>query len=347
VSCGSDSLPGGKTNIEFAGEVFDFIDQHRPCVALGFDITKFFDRINHGKLKDAWQKLLGVLRLPEDHFRVFRSLTEFSWVSRDAAFAANGISKHNPKAGGRRRICNPIDFRTKIRRGGLIQFNPEQKTQRGIPQGSPISALLSNIYLLEFDAIIAKAVRESCGLYRRYCDDIMVIVPESRAADIERLVKTEIEACLLEVNDGKTDRVVFPSDCSKAANKAIQYLGFTYDGVAKLLRVSSLNRYYGKMRHGVALAKQTQRKYNRIEAQSCSPLSASRRRKLYVQYSYLINRNVRLKKGDPKAHGNFLTYAYRAASRLKSPAIKKQVRNHWRKLQEEIYSPIKGQLRDP
>jgi hypothetical protein len=339
------SVPGGGTNIDFAAEVFDFIDSNRPCEALGFDITKFFDRINHSQLKTVWQSILGENRLPEDHFKVFRSLTNFSWVSRDKAFAALNISKHNPKAGDRRRICLPSEFRTKIREAGLLKLNPERI--RGIPQGSPISAVLSNLYLLEFDTVLSNAVKSVEGLYRRYCDDIMVVVPVDRAAEMECLVKAEIAKCLLEINDKKTDKVIFETDRNQTAKKPIQYLGFTYDGKSKLLRLSSLNRYYGKMRRGVALAKQTQRKYNRLEGMMGVPLTQLKRRKLYVQYSYLIERRTKLKSSDPKAHGNFLTYAYRAASRLQSPAIKKQVRNHWRKLQEEIYSPIKGQLRDP
>lgn len=347
-------VENGGTNIEFAAEVFNFTDRHRPCIALAFDIEGFFDHLDHEHLKQAWKRTLGVDRLPSDHFNVFSSVTRYCWVSRDAAFKALGISKHNPKAmtvttsgkmTKRRRMCSAPEFRSKIRAAGLLEANPTPG--KGIPQGSPVSALLSNIYLLEFDRTIDAEVRAIGGMYRRYCDDIMVIVPPEHEQRLRRLVHHEIQRTRLTINNQKTDRAAFPTDSGHAADSAIQYLGFTYNGQTKLLRLSSLNRYYGKMRNGVVLAKQTQRKHNRIEAATNQPLSALQRRKLYLQYSYLIKRRSHLKKGDPKAHGNFLTYAYRAADTLGSPEIKHQVRNHWRKLQEAIQTPIKNELRAP
>jgi hypothetical protein len=90
------------------------------------------------------------------------------------------------------------------------------------------------------------------------------------------------------------------------------------------------------MRAGVSLAKQTQRKYNKREFSKGQPLSPLRTRKIFIQYSYLISRRTRLPGRDKKAQGNFLTYAYNAARKLDAPEIKRQVRNHWSKIQEEI-----------
>ena len=339
------SLPGGGTNIDFAGEVFRFVEARRPCVALGFDVEGFFDNLDHVKLKHAWRQILGVDRLPADHFQVFKSLTTFSWVERADVLASFGISPHNPKAGDRRRLCTPDEFRFTVRQGGLLRRN--QRPGKGIPQGSPISACLSNLYMLEFDTVLAGAVRKVGGLYRRYCDDIMVVVPPQHERAIRELITAQIAAVGLTINDAKTDRAAFPEGHREPADKAIQYLGFTFNGAQTLLRQSSLNRYYGKMRHGVALAKQTQRKHNRMELACGEPLSPLRRTKIYLQYSYLIRRRAGQSHGDPKAHGNFLSYAYRAARRLGAIEIKRQVRNHWNKLQKAIDQPIHGQLREP
>ncbi len=337
---------GGRTNIEFAGEVFRFVDSHRDCVALAFDVEQFFDTLDHDYLKDRWKHLLGENRLPSDHFAVYKSLTSFSWVSRDDAYDAFSISQYNPKHGGRRRICTPTEFRSQVRGGGLIQPNPRQG--KGIPQGSPISAVLSNIYMLEFDAIVSERVRQVGGLYRRYCDDIMVVVPLSRGHETEAFVYGELESASLTAHPDKTKHVPYQGAPGTPSNDILQYLGFTFDGVNILLRQGSIGRYYGKMRKGVSLAKQTQRKYNQKEEAAGLPLSPLKKRKLHLQYSYLISRRTKRKKGnDPKANGNFLTYAYKAARRLNSPAIKRQVRNHWKKLNEEIGREIGGQLRDP
>lgn len=85
-----------------------------------------------------------LMRVPADHFNLFKSLTEFTWVDRTAAYRAAGVSPHNPKPKTiyRTRICSPRVFRERIRGAGLIWRNPEHAQRRGIPQGAPISALL-------------------------------------------------------------------------------------------------------------------------------------------------------------------------------------------------------------
>jgi hypothetical protein len=196
----------GRNNISFAQEVFEFIDHNRPCVAMGLDVEKFFDRLSHDVLKQRWQATLGLTRLPPDHFNLFKSLTDFTWVDRTAAYRASGVSPHNPKpkAIRRTRICSPQAFRDNIRGAGLIWRNPEHAHRRGIPQGAPISALLSNIYMLEFDTVMQAAVSAHGGLYRRYCDDIVVVVPPAAQAVIEALATAQVEALQLTINPSKT-----------------------------------------------------------------------------------------------------------------------------------------------
>ena len=306
------SLPTGGTNIDFAGQVFRYIDTHRPCVALAFDLEKFFDTLDHELLKEQWSRLLTVNRLPADHFAVFRSLTRFSWVNRDDAFEKLGISPNNPKANHRRRVCAPANFREEIREAGLLRPNPDPG--KGIPQGSPISALLSNIYMLDFDQTVNDGITAMGGYYRRYCDDIMVVVPSEQQQAAEQLVLAAVTASKVRTNADKTDRVAFPPGEGVEATQPgpnsgfsghLQYLGFTYDGTRTLIRPGSLARYYGKMRAGVSLAKQTQRKHNKRELAKGLPKSPLKTRKLYLQYSYLLTRRTRLPGRDRKSQGNF------------------------------------------
>lgn len=330
-----------KNNIHFADEVFTFIENHRPCVAIGLDIEKFFDRLDHDYLKQRWSQTLGVQRLPPDHFNVFRSLTDFAWVDRDRAYRACGISPHNPKPKKvwRSRICTPAQFRTQVRDGGLIWGNPERLHARGIPQGAPISALLSNIYMLEFDTALHEAVSSYGGLYVRYCDDIAIVVPPANRAELEALATQQIEALALTINPTKTTRAEFPvgSAVSAVDGKKIQFLGFDFDGTRRLIRASSLTRYYGKMRQGVSLARQTWKKGNRLEAQQGKALTGLKTRQLYLRYSYLIRRRFHSKPhGHDRQGENFITYAHRAADILSAPEIRRQVRNHFKTLQEAI-----------
>jgi len=345
-------LTPGKCNIDHAKEVFSFIESHRPCVALAFDIEKFFDRLDHQLLKMRWCELLGESRLPRDHFALFKSLTNFSFVDREELLMEFGISTHNPKAGNRRRICNGEEFRNRVRGKGLLRFNPSPG--KGIPQGSPVSALLSNIYMLEFDHRLSAAISEVGGLYRRYCDDIMLVVPLDCVKLAEDLVHSLVARALLNLNEAKTDRVLFPIGLRKPSeipgdstgfSSEIQYLGFNYSGDRTFIRLSSISRYYGKMRAGVRLARQTQRRHNRLEIAHGEQPSSLKKRKIFIYYSYLINRRFRgSQQSDPKTNGNFLSYAFKAARILNAPEIKRQVRNHWKALQAELRKPINGQI---
>ena len=163
----------GKSNVDFAHQAFVDIENQAPCSAIALDITKFFDTLDYQILKDQLTGLLQVSRLPQDYYNLFKSVTRFAQVNRDDLYKLFGISTHNPKA-GRYRVCKPKEFRDVVRGGGHIVVNEAEK---GIPQGSPISSLLSNIYMLEFDSSVASTVADVGGKYYRYCDDILCIVP--------------------------------------------------------------------------------------------------------------------------------------------------------------------------
>ena len=157
--------------------------------------------------------------------------------SEELGFQQLGISPHNPQAPHSRRICCPAEFRDEIRGSGLLKPNPEKG--KGIPQGSPISALLSNIYMLEFDDTLSTGITALGGLYRRYCDDIMIVVPPDHQQAAEELVNKATTGAKLVFNIDKTDRAAFPEGRGQTAitptpesglSERIQYLGFTYNG---------------------------------------------------------------------------------------------------------------------
>lgn len=339
------SVGEGRCNIDHAKEVFDFVEANRPCVALGFDVEKFFDQLSHRILRDAWASVLDVDRLPPDHYKVFCSLTRFSWISRDAAFEEFGIDPNRPnvdeEGNHRDRICLPAEFRARIkgkRKGrALLQRNPDK--DRGIPQGSPMSAVLSNIYMLRFDEVMNEWAKSVGGLYRRYCDDIIVVVPPQRVTTTEFLVNALIERLELKLNREKTERVHFGSERGSVAagDQTLPYLGFSFDGTGVRLRQSSLDRYYGKMRRGVRYAAWCRQRHG-------IPGSPIRTRKLLLKYSHLVSSQrgglrIRAKLGPKRyrtSRTNFISYAMRAANTFKSKEIRRQVRGHWKKLSKQI-----------
>jgi RNA-directed DNA polymerase len=313
--------PLAKSNIDFANEAFSKIKESKICYVLALDITGFFDNIDHCLLKKTWSELLGADKLPSDHWAIFKSLTQFASVNQVTLYDLLGISLNNKKSGGPK-LCSIQDFRDKVRPANLISAN---RSKKGIPQGSPISALLSNIYMIDFDVIL-KNYADSCdGHYLRYCDDILLIVPPSRKFEVESIAINEIKKLQLDINSKKTDRVNFYFDEHGAftANKPLQYLGFMYDGKKIILRSASLAKYFDKIKRGVRTAKATMSKRN-IARQNRGVIEKDLFRKsLYKRYTYLGRRN-------------FISYGFTAARKMNSPAIRKQLRGLWGRLQNEI-----------
>ncbi|AVX27042.1 hypothetical protein DA456_26945 [Pseudomonas syringae pv. atrofaciens] len=288
---------------------------------LCFDIEKFFDRLNHGLLKKVWQEVLGVSSLPDDHYSVFKAITKYSSVNRSDALKALGISVHNPTVINNR-LCSAKDFRTLIRENKLVASNNEKY---GIPQGSPISAILSNMYMLDFDRSMLLFLSETESVYYRYCDDIMIICPIQAQDDIQEYVEAEIRKMLLDVQHKKTHIQQFYRDAlgNLRTEKPIQYLGFMFDGERIFIRPASLTRYYKKMKSRVGLAKKSKDRINALRRTRGEADKGLFLRAIYKGYTHLGRRN-------------FITYGYRAAKIMGSKTIRQQLRAHWRKVQQEI-----------
>jgi len=314
----------GKSNIEFANSAFNEILSQGKCSAIGLDIRKFFDNLDHCVLKKAWSDLLEQSELPNDHYNVFKSLTKFSYVEKIDLYTLLGISKHNPKK-GRFRICTIQDFRNLVREEFRMVKNHQSIS--GIPQGTPISAVLSNIYMLQFDIWAKNVMEEQGGKYYRYCDDMLFITKREFRNDIEKFANREIEKLELELNTDKTEiRDFWMVKGNQTSNLPLQYLGFTFDGKRKLIRSAALARYSNRMKRGVKLAKNT--KISRDSSMSIRSMEQTKlyRRKLYERYSHLGRRN-------------FITYGHRAANEMKSKAIRKQLKPLWNRLIDEIEKP--------
>lgn len=327
-----------KNNIHFANDVFNYIKDKGECSAIALDFSSFFDTLDHSILKREWSNILGLTELPSDHYNVFRSLTKFSKVDRDKVFELFNISPHNPKLNGnskhqsqiknkRLKICEPHEFRSDVRKPGLISSN---KKNCGIPQGSPISALLSNIYMLSFDEKMKDYANSINGTYFRYCDDMLFVVPTSERKEVLVNVTTEISKLYVTINESKTEIRDFKYHSDKLSSvegnkqKPLQYLGFLFDGSSIFLRSASLSRYSEKMKGGVKLAKNTMDKENRIRESKGEPLQTELyKRKLHRLYTH-------------RGQRNFLSYGYRAAKIMDSKSIKKQLKPLQKRFEEEV-----------
>lgn len=93
----------------------------------------------------------------------------------------------------------------KYLKSGVMENGIIQETEEGSPQGGPLSPLLANIYLNEFDW----EMERRGGRFVRYADDIVLLAKSQRAA--KRLLESSrsyLEGKLkLKVNTEKSQAV--------------------------------------------------------------------------------------------------------------------------------------------
>jgi hypothetical protein len=233
----------GRCNIHFSREAFEWIKAHRPCVALAYDISGFFDNLDHRMLRKKWAGMLGLESLPADHYAIYRSLIRYAFVQQATLYAMFGISPHAPKANSLTRVCSSTEFHKRVADAGLIETHTLDK---GIPQCTAISALLSNLYMLDFDLALAKQIAAWGGLYRRYCDDVLCIVPPEHSAAAKALVEQLVGEVKLTVQTEKLEECFFGAGCA-LTKPALQYLGLTFDGRHVRLRSGGVARFFSRL----------------------------------------------------------------------------------------------------
>lgn len=363
-----------KCNIDFANDVFKYVINYeeKEFAVIAFDISSFFDNLNHKLLREVWGKVLNTEKLSPDHFNVFKNITRFSHVDivdifeefKDKIYTRkvnkDGLPldiKQKPIASVRYlRNQNAIAFCTKEDffklKGKLLQPAKTKKQKDGkivyrnfgIPQGSPISSVLANIYLLHFDNTINKFLTDNGGIYRRYSDDMVVVCPLEVKDKLSQLVYSEIEKYKLEIQPTKTQVFQFKRENDKLLcgqefekivnwNKNFIYLGFEFNGEDVLLKSASLSGYYRKMKRAIRRAKHF----------ANDPYSKNRgtifKRRIFKKFSYKgAKRNrkyvwnekeKKFIKTDTYNWGNFLSYAYKASNIMVNNKIRQQTRRHW------------------
>lgn len=323
-SCGEDVLAyrslGKKSNIDFSILAFDTVETFAPCTVICYDVSDFFGSLCHDYLKKSWAGLLGVDRISKDHFAVFNAITKYSRVDFYKLCDVLGLEPRQFRDRTLKRICTPQDFRIKARDGGLLETNLDTK---GIPQGSPISAVLSNLYMLEADKTLSSAITAMGGRYIRYSDDILLIVPDNRKSEAAKMVENTLSELELEINEQKVDEVRFWfEDGNLTCDQPLNYLGFSFDGKRILIRQQTLARYHRKMRRAIrAISHRDREVKNRFKVP---------KKRLYRAYSHLGRKN-------------FISYARRAHKAAgERSGIARQIRKHFRILQnliDQIESP--------
>lgn len=319
----------GKCNIDFAKEVFEYIAKCESAYIFIGDFSNFFDNLDHKYLKEKIKCVNGGNTLDVADYAIYKNITKFTYVE------LFDISKFkNQRIKDMRELIKYFDteefhdFKKKYLKKNCKNYQ--------IPQGSSISAVYANIYMIDFDKKINDFITSHKGIYRRYCDDIIVVVPmtyeeikSSKNKEIEKFiydVKDNIPQ--LKLNEDKTEHFFYANgviDKLAGTGKCINYLGFMFNGKNVKIRDKSLFKFYCR----------AYRKIKKVKKNTDFKAFNAGRKAIYHSYTHLGARQ------NSKGHGNFLTYAYKADkifgdSELLESGIRNQVKRHWYKIDSKL-----------
>lgn len=380
----------GKSNIEYAKIAFDKIEEFGKCFIVVSDFTSFFDNIDCDYLKNCMCEVLGVDRLSDDWFAVFKSVSNHSWVNMDdivtllkekdqreksikietnqqkkSSESAN--DSHKPKSysnyaiNSEDRVPNIIEFKILLQQHNqsldgknqqisiLNRYRAKDKAPNGeplykpgigIPQGSPISAVMANVYMIHFDEMLHDLAKQLGGLYMRYSDDMIFIVRVDDESECFSVYES-LHDCFssfkhqVGVNRDKTKTLFFDKNKiysfdvdNNSVNfdkkQNLSYLGFVFKGEEVLLRQGSISKYHYRMRKKCrSFVDQIKRGEPRIP---------------HELYRIYANSSRNTRKSSIGKRGNFISYLYRVQRvfALRDPNVIPLVRRSKQKIAKAI-----------
>lgn len=359
-----------KCNIDFAKSAFEFIKSHsnENLSVIVSDITSFFDHLDHKLLKKQWAFVLNETTLPDDHYNVYKALTRLRYIELKQLFKSYGKTMwvnrnlpYNPKKKIRKRI--KINFPRYFKEKEAVSFCHKKEfiknnlnlvisanNSRGIPQGSPISATLANIYMFDFDKIVFEKIDSINGFYQRYSDDLIIVCNQKYEDEIIDFLRESIKRKNLEIHPSKTVVYRFEKINDKFtgfrideftkqpdSKHGLEYLGFVFDGQRVLIKNAGFSKYYRNMK----------RSFKRSASLALNSKNKDKKlfkSQLYKRFTYRgANRKLIYKpsKNDPNKYevtkefdwGNYLSYVKKANKVMRpingSDALKRQSRKIW------------------
>lgn len=325
-----------KNSIHFSKQAIDFIKSNNECFIMIGDFTNFFDSLDHKYLKEMLCSLLDTKVLPNDFYAIYKNITKYATWDLEHLLYYHGLnnnSKGIEEFNGLAKALSSEDFKH------LKKKNVNKNSSNfGIPQGSAISAVLSNIYMLEFDKEISKLVSKKNGFYMRYSDDFIIILPtiknEEFKKNFENIRKIINLIPNLKLEEEKTQLFQYINTSIHSCNEEflekvknsknfINYLGFSFDGKNVSIRAKTETKYYYKLyRKTKTIIK------NNGFTQHGNKINNKNLYKSYSIKGATTNKNNR---------GNFITYVKRAE---KIFATEKEIgriaRAHMQKIRKQL-----------
>lgn len=349
----------GKSNIDFAAEVIQYIDSHKEAFIFVSDFKGYFESFNHGILKERLYEVLKTDYLSDDWFNVFKSVTKYGYVEKEDVEKFFGNEGFLRQQGDRKYTSKDKTF-SDFRKVSKVESNSKN---HGVPQGVPISAVMANVYAIYFDYQVMNMVQRNKGLYRRYSDDFIIVLPivngeeeeiENQFLYIVEKIKEIVREDKLELSTNKThayhkcEDTIFKID--KGFDKEISsldYLGFVYDGLSVRIRQSGIERFYGRMRKMVKTMEYKRFRLNKKAGKKVMKRIPHRKR------IYNLFTDKRSKDENGRIQSNFIEYVKRSqtifdlVSEDTENLMMDQIKNRKKKLEKLLGNRIYvRQIRD-
>lgn len=249
----------GKTNIEFASNAFEKMKALKECYVLVSDFSDFFDTLEHSILKNNICRVLKVNKLDADWYKVFRSMTVYSYVERQDIidFLINNKYETESSIIKLKSFFETVSWND-VKKNIIITRHDDEY---GIPQGSPLSGIFANVFMIDFDYKLNEYAKNKRGLYMRYSDDLILIIPKEEVNSIDDLwnyiTTLKEDYKYLKINKSKTSGYIY-ENCKikslhneengfKPSGNFIPYLGFSFDGTNIKFRDKTLTKFFYKI----------------------------------------------------------------------------------------------------
>ena len=190
--------------------------------------------------------------------------------------------------------------------------------------------------MIEFDKMINEYSSKLRGIYRRYCDDFIMVIPienEEQCKNHKKFVFEKINSIPnLKISESKTKEYIYQDKIlrwKEKRNLVLDYLGFEFNGGEVKIREKSISKFYYRLYKKIDICN---KKYSETGNKYL-------RRGLYRNYSHLGA------KPSAKRNGNFITYANKAHKIFdENPSIDNkiniQVKKHWKIINRQLKNKI-------
>lgn len=303
-----DNSGRNKSNVDFSNDVYTAIKEKDECAVLCVDIKGFFDNMRHDNIRNTWSEVLGEDDLPVGHSIVYKNVTNYRYAfinevlsKMGEGWIVKGRFRYSRTAKRRGMIGNPKLYNKLINNTLIIHKN---RSIRGIPQGSPISDIIANMYLLNFDREMINFLNSKGrgNLYKRYSDDILIVCAQKDVTAVYQRIQQLMNHDSIDLNLSNKKTELFYVNVKSGIlkdetalvepgyiknKKAIQYLGFEFDLSDLNIRSGTVASHYRKV---AKLAKAKTVDNPKVDVKTKGPNSKKKKRNRYQYLKQAIRK---------------------------------------------------------